>query len=129
MSTNINLIKIDNFFFEHLCYHYGKINWNKLMILLVLDAFEPIDDISTSLVFFFFGLLKLFAFEKFTFILSSITYLILLSSFFAEVNGGVFGLFKKFSLFPFKVMKQLFLLLINILFNAVFFVRNHSALF
>ena len=85
--------------------------------MLVFDTFEPTDDI--TLVFFHW--LIFVAFRRFRFILSSITLPILPSLFFAWFNRRVFRLLKKFALWSFRVMKQLLLPLINILFNAVLF--------
>ena len=78
-----------------------------------------LNQLMTSLVFFHW--LSLVAFRRFIFILSSIVLLILPSSFFDGFSRRIFGLFKKFSLWSFSVMKQLLLPLINILSNAVLF--------
>ena len=75
------------------------------------------NQLMTSLVFF--DWLTLVAFRRFRFILSSIPLRILIRSFDAGFNRRVFGMFKKFSLWSFRVLKQLFLPLINILSNAV----------
>ena len=89
----------------------NEINVQFCLFLMLLNQ------LMRSLVFFHW--LVLVVFRRFRFILSSIALLILPSSFFAGFSRRVFGLFKKFSLWSFMVIKQLFLPLIKILFNAV----------
>ena len=90
----------------------NEINVQFCLFLMLLNQ------LMRSLVFFHW--LVLVVFRRFRFILSSIALLILPSSFFAGFSRRVFGLFKKFSLWSFMVIKQLFLPLIKILVNAVF---------
>ena len=91
----------------------NEINLQFCLFLMFLNQ------VMTSLVFSHW--LTLIAFRRFWFTLSSATLLILPRSFYAGFNRLVLGLFKKFGLWSFRVMKQLFLQLINFLFNAVLF--------